>query len=459
MMRPLRLCCCSMVVCLVAAGWAHAEAEGETPFSDEAGPEMWIDGPLAVQVGGTKTTSDVAVDDLGRRIHVWAASSGGTDVREIYLRRWDATAAPLEDPKMVNTTKDDLQDSPRVAVAADGSFLVIWDSRESGLVVRSQAYNATGDPVGTEQLVSPSDINCGSCLTEADVAALRTPDGSPGGYIVVWNSLASVGTDTNSSIQGCLIGNNGVAGASFQINSQDAPQQRYSSVTELNDGGFFVVWSDVSNGEVWGRRFNSAGGPIGNDFQISTEYDTGTFETDVAIGRQGSIAVVWRDRDEPLPSTDELEIRARLFDANLVPLGADFRVNNLLDQDQVHPRVSDFGPAGFLVVWQSESTSGDDPVNSVEARLVTGPGQFADPQVQYNISINGTQSIPGAHGWYGRQATNWISGTLDGEPANNAGFVIGRDIDHCVFCDDLDWHESGGNGNLWRWSVTVGEEP
>ena len=100
---------------------------------------------------------------------------------------------------------------------------------------------------------------------------------------------------------------------------------------------------------------------------------------------------------------------------------------------------------------------------SIEARVVTGPNAFDhdgdgidDPQVQYNTWDNdNNQQFPGAHGWYGRLAADWRSLTWDGlpHPANtNKTFIISRDIEHCVFCDDFEWFNPAGPGSLWRWS-------
>ena len=441
------------------------------PFPDISSPEIWVDGPDAVQPGSQRDFSDVAVDNEGRRIHVWGTSGAGIATRDIFLRRWDAAGNPLEDPKIVNTTTADQQDNPRVAVSADGSFLVVFESREPvaaqggslRILVRSQAYDADGNPDGSEQLLTTVP-STSLFRANVDVAALRTADGTAGGYIVVWRSSVSAGTDTSQSIQGCLVSASGVPGAQFQVNSDDPPNQTLPTVTELADGGFLAVWTAGANNEVWGRRFNSAGGPIGNDFMISTEFVAGKFEKDAAIGWDGSVAIVWVDADESTPATDEGEIRARLYDEDLTPLGPDFRVNTLLDQDQREPRVADFGPVGFLVVWESESTSGDDLGDSIEARVVTGPNQFAGLQVQYNTwDDNKAQRSPSSHGWYGRLATDWNSPSWDGEPSpdapNTVDAIVGRTIEHCMFCDDFEWFSPASPGSLWRWDATAGVVP
>jgi len=434
----------------------------------EAGPELWIDGPDAVQPGGQRGLPDVAVDNDGRRIHVWWASGGTLDGIEIFLRRFDAQGNPLEDPKMVNTTTDDHQWEPRVAVSADGSFLVIFDSDEfhpvdmiNRDVLRSQAYNANGDPVGSEQLLSAAPLP-GLYDLDPDVAALRTADGTSGGYAVVWGSLASSGSDTWLGIEACLVSATGVPSPQFQVPSDPSGYQLYPSVTELADGGFLVTW--VETGQLWGRRFNAAGGPVGNDFVISTSFVAQKLDNDAAIGWDGRVIVVWAEQED---NGGHREIYARVFDADLNPLGPDFRVNTVLTDGQRDPRVADYGPKGFLVVWGSDVASGDDLGPSVEARVVSGVDdlgnpEFGGPQTQLNLWTDDGQTTPGAHGWYGRAATDWRSAIWDGEPEPdviNDDKIIGRDVEHCMFCDDFEWFHPGSPGSLWRWTSTVGLVP
>jgi hypothetical protein len=457
---------------MTCLAWSvDAGAGGPQPsFPDIASNEHWIDGPDAVQPGTQRAFPDVAVDDQGRRIHVWNASGGGLFNDDVFMRRWDSEGNPLGDPVQVNTTVDEPQKKARVAVSGDGSFLVIFQSFEPApggvdrIMVRSQAYDADGNAVGPEELLSttmtldPSDVF-------ADVAALRTADGSSGGYAVVWKSNQATGGDTNDSIEGCMVSAVGVPGTQFQVNSDAAGNQNWPSVTELEDGGFLAVW-DVNN-DIWGRRFNAAGAPQGNDFQINTFADAAPRDTDVAIGWDGRVLVVWEDAGDDAGTSTE--IRGRLYDADLMPLGPDFRINTVTDDTQSDARIADYGPVGFLVVWHSDVASGPDMGDSIEARVVTGPNTFDhdgdgtdDPQVQLNVWDNdNNQQFPGAHGWYGRMATDWDTSTWNGNPPPinpNDDFIVGRDIEHCLFCDDFDWHDPGSLGSLWRWDSVVGSE-
>ncbi len=462
MRRAIKSCLLTLVAALSLAPVLFAGDEEGLPFPDIASPEIWIDGPDAVQPGNDRRFPDVAVNEAGRRIHVWAVF-GEVERGDIFLRRFDAEGNPLEDPKLVNTTTEDDQTNPRIAVSADGSFLVIFQSDEFDAiantfrrVVRSQLFDANGDPVGPEQLLSTGRTNSATDLF-ADVAALRLSGGSAGGYAVVWKSFISVGSDPGLSIQGCLVSAQGVPGAQFQVNLNGAPGQDHPSVAELTDGGYLVTWTESS--QVVGARFNAAGGPVGGEFVISTSFVSQKLDNDAAIGWDGVVVVVWADAEGD-GGVNQREIYARLFNADLTPLGPDFRVNTLIADEQRVPRVADYGPEGFLVVWESDIGSGNDLGDSIEARLVSGSNQFGSDQVQFNIwDGDNPQNDPAAGGWYGRLAASWRTLSRGGNPPpmpNTDDHIFGRDVEHCMFCDDFEWFESGGAGNLWRWSNTAG---
>jgi hypothetical protein len=347
-----------------------------------------------------------------------------------------------------------------VAVAADGSFLVVWQSIEDDAGspkkwVRSQAFDSDGNTMGTEQLVS--QISTGSIvLIDLDVAALRGANGSGGGFVVTWESVNTTGDDTNNNIQARLVSASGIpTGNQFQVNTAIIGSQRNPTVTELWDGGFLVLWLFP---RIQAQRFTAAGAPDGDEFEISTVGPFGANNPDVAIGWNGNVALVWQDTDEP---GDATEIRAKLFDAELSPLGDDFRVNSLITNAQIYARVADYGPKGFLVTWDSVNASvGTDTDDSIQARIVTGPGTFDDDQIQLNVWETNNQEAAGAHGWYGRLSSAWRS--VGNEQNNISPFAVhitARDIEHCMFCDDFEWFDQGGSGNMWRWSNTAGSFP
>src|SRR5207248_4253880 len=87
-----------------------------------------------------------------------ASGGSGTDV---VARRFDATGGWASDPFLVNTTTTGNQDSPTVATADDGSFVIAC---ADGNNVRARRFDTAGSAVGanftvsTDATVAKSDV-------------------------------------------------------------------------------------------------------------------------------------------------------------------------------------------------------------------------------------------------------------------------------------------------------------
>jgi len=405
-----------------------------------SGDELWIDGPDAVQPGVDRQFPAAAVDPFGRAVFAWEAFTASTR-NDIYLRRYSVLGVPLGDPAIVNTYTSEDQRQPRIAVAGDGSFLVVWRSVEPGPNpadplghwVRSRRFDAAGNPTGGEEWVNTLNAAIPGGDLQVDVAAL-----AGGGYVVVWRS-ANGGTDPNTKILARLLSATGVpTGSPFQVNVEEANAQHHSAVAPLADGGFVVAWTVPG---VAIRRFAANGAPVTG--QIDVNLSASGFDADIATAPDGRVAVVWEEGGTT--------ILGRLFDSTLDPLGPEFAVNDPLDTDPDEPEVTSLGRLGFLVVWESFTGLGSDADDqSVQARLVTGPGQFAGGQEQLNSFEEGAQHNPAVGVGKYVAAIAWHSaGGNPAEPTDDS--ILGGLIDLCwpLFCDDFEV------GSALRWSAAT----
>lgn len=424
----------ALALCLLPRLNALAAPDSASGIGESRG-EVWVDGPADKQPGSDPTHPDAVIDHSGRSIFVWQAFSASSR-NDVFLRLFDGDGGLPGDPVLVNTLIEDDQFFPRVAVSSDNSFLVVWQSDEPDpnvnvdrKWVRSQAFDAAGAPDGDEQLISvhssgeANDVN-------ADVAALRD-----GGYVVVWRSRDSEGNSSNLNILARRIGANGVPlAAQFVANSTIGQSEREPTITELSDGGFLVVWATP---EIQGRRFLAEGTPVGSDFQINTFTTGGEAEPDAVLGRDGAVLVVWKDEEE---AGEDREIRGRLYTDDVIPQGNDFRINTLITGVQDNPKAGDYGHGGFFVVWESETSVGDDDsARSIQGRIVTGGNQFAGPQFQVNNWTVGSQQFPGIGGRNDRVAVAWHSKS---NPDTTDNVINGNFWSVCgIFCDGFEGDE------------------
>ena len=403
----------------------------------ESAGEIWVDGPDEVN-GFSPSWPDAAVDSEGLSIFVYSsklAPSGGTS-EDVFLRAFDPGGMPQSDPVKINTYDDNIQRIPRMAISGDDSFMVIWQSFEPApnnpdvdrIIIRGQAFDANRDPVGNERLLSSVSTSIATQVY-ADVAALRD-----GGYVVVWHSLNTLEVEDpdTTGIQARRLGANGAPLAEqFQVHPNTFGHQNNSSVTGLADGGFLIVWTTP---EVHGRRFKADGTAQGDVFQINT-FTTGTeVKTDVVMHEDGRVLVVWQSNEERIEGN---EIRGRLYSPNLVAQGPDFRINSLTAEDQLNPRVADYGQAGFFVVWGSVVSAGSDiDPKAIEGRVVTGSDQFTGPEFQLNQYTPFSQHDPGIGGRNDRVAVAWAS---QRGPETSSNVILGQSWAICgIFCDSFE---------------------
>jgi len=416
----------ALLLCLLLPMPAMATHSG-----GDNGGDIWVDGDAGVQPGVGPQHPDAGMDNNGLSVFVWATFT--SERHDVYLRRFNRAGMPLKDPVMVNTSTEDDQFFPRVAVSADGSFLVVWQSDEPDSdvnvdrkFVRSQAFDADANPLGSELLVNT--LLTGEAIDiGADVAALKG-----GGYVVVWRSRKSAGDDDGLGIQARFVNADGsVKGGQFQVNSLVGESENFPAVTALENGGFFAVWTQDG---VFGREFMANGTPLGDEFQVSTLAIGRKTDTDVVLGQDGRVLVVWRDEEEG--DTDR-EIRGRVLSQNLAGQGNDFRINTFTDGVQTNVQVGDYGPAGFFVVWESDgSVGGDVGSRSIQGRIVTGADQFNGTQFQVNVWTPKNQSAPGIGGRNGEIAVAWRSASFEDE---SGVVVVGQTWSVCgIYCDSFE---------------------
>ena len=91
-------------------------------------------------------------------------------------------------------------------------------------------------------------------------------------------------------------------GGEFRINSFTPHDQLRPSITSLTDGGFVAVWmSETQDGSgfgVYGKRYNSAGTPVSNEFRVNTFTQGQQRWPSVAGFNNGGFAVVWESSDQ-----------------------------------------------------------------------------------------------------------------------------------------------------------------
>jgi hypothetical protein len=299
-------------------------------------------------------SASVASNDAGEFVVVWTASYDGS-YTGILGRRFDRAGAPLGGEFQVNAYTMGFQLSPTVAMDPAGNFVVAWSGLDGdGPGIFGRCFDTGVSPLAGDFRIN--DVTAGD---QRFPAVAMDPNG---GFVAVWDSVdkntpATMGRRFDLSGDPLDV-------SDFQVNAYTISRPfvyRAPAVAMDPNGGFAVVWeSDDQGGDgtgIFGRRFDSLAKPLDVDFQVNS-YTTGSESfPDVAMDRNGKIAIVWQslDLDGSL-----LGVFGRRYDSAGVSLDAsEFRINTYTTESQSTPAIA-FEHAGtFAVVWTSKEQDGD----------------------------------------------------------------------------------------------------
>lgn len=302
----------------------------------------------------------------GSFVVVWdsdGSSGTDTDGHSIQGRRFAADGSPVGSEFQVNSYTTQGQSKPEVAVGPGGAFVVTWGNDSGGspgndtlagsIVARRFAADAT-------PLAPDFQVNTYTPNTQADAGIAMAADGT---FLIVWDSDGSAGGDTsNRSVQGQLFDADGMpSGSEMQLNSYTTNSQADPHLAMLPTGEFIVVWAssgspgtDDSGSSSQARIFDAAGTPAGPEFQVNTYTFASQDRPSVSADPGGDFVVTWWSSFSDDSDMDGSSIHAQRFELDGTPIAAEFEVNTDPTGDQTEPRTAMSSVGHFVIVWQSE---------------------------------------------------------------------------------------------------------
>ena len=313
---------------------------------DSAGSPVGSD----FQVNNTTTNSQrdpaVAADGLGNFIVAWESLGQDGSNNGVFGRRFSSAGPPVGNEFLVNSST--LWDQQDAAVAADGTgrFVVVWTSSDGpSMGVFGQRFDSTGGLLGSEFRVnSYTTLNQGPPAVAMDLA---------GDFVVVWMSQGQDGSGYGVFGQRFSSAGNPV-GSEFQVNSYTTGDQRYPAVDADSAGNFVVIWDgidqDGSVHGIFGKRFSSAGSAVGTEFQVNTFTTNQQLNPAVAMDDAGNFVAAWTSDDQDGHGTGVIGKR---FNSAGTPVGSEFQINSYTTLFQTEPAVAADGAGNFVVAWRS----------------------------------------------------------------------------------------------------------
>lgn len=342
-------------------------------------------------------------------------SSHASDLATVSI---DVAALPAVSPGpefRINsfTGGDQYQDPARgdfaVAGLADGGFVASWTSSSnqdgSGLGAYGQRFDAAGNPVGGEFRINT--------ITEGDqelpsVAALEG-----GGFVASWTTYSIGLTSISVHAQRYDAAGNPV-GDEFQVNTETSGEPKDPSIAGLAGGGFVAAWlsslQDGSGYGVYGQRYDAGGNRVGEEFRINTEVTGSQIYPSLAALDGGGFVATWSSLGQ---DGDDYGVYGQRYDAVGNPVGDELHISTETARRQWYSSVAALDGGGFVVVWVSDGQDGSG--DGIYGQRFDAAGDRVGDEFRINSVIELSQMLPSVAGLDGGGfVATWTSNNHDG---------------------------------------------
>ncbi len=323
---------------------------------DRLGTPQGVEFRANTYTTGFQQNCSVAMDPNGNFVIAWESQEQDSDGSHgVYGQRYDSSGTPQGDEFQVNTTEGDSQGTPSIAMDADGDFVVTWQSYAQdgdNYGVYGQRYDSSGTKQGTEFPVNTYTTNHQS---QSSVAM-----DANGNFVVAW---ASDGQDGDGFGVYARRYNSagGAEGAEFQVNTYTTNNQCFPSVAMDSTGNFVIAWqSDGQDGDmigVYAQRYDNSGTTQGVEFQVNTHTASHQNGPSLAMDADGNLVIVWMSYNGQDGSG--IGIFGQKYDSSGASLGSEFQINSYTTDDQDEPSVAMNANGDVVVAWQSTGQDGD----------------------------------------------------------------------------------------------------
>ena len=306
-----------------------------------------LGGPIAVNttMAGEQQDAAVAARPDGGFVVVWASEQAGG--QGILARLFDADGAPVGGELFVGEHGDAWWGRPDVGVDAQGGFVVAWNGYWNGEGVLARRFDPDGTP-----LCQPFPVDAEAHISYGWPKVAVNADGwfvvaAPRGE---WaqTTLATFGPDGEPVAArpletiyrpGLAVDNDGLFVVSYVGSYPDQP---------VGDPyALYAQTYSVLGAEVGPRVMVSPGKAGGLDWNI--------LRSDVATGGDGTYVVTWADYEYRPDGSHEDGIYAARFDMEGNPLGDEIVVGSLGSEgylQELYPAVGAGDDGRFAVAWQ-----------------------------------------------------------------------------------------------------------
>ena len=343
-------------------------------------------------IAGGQNNSKVTVLSDGGYVVSWTSNHGGNS--DVYARQFNAKGEPIGDDFRVSTESTGNEHNRDIIALDDGGFMVSWDKGSNGDGVYARRFNEYGEPQG--EVFQLNDYMGGA---QTNVQLLLMSDGR---VATAWQSAGEDGSGTG--VYGRYLSLDGVVketvpeGTSvgrIHVNDPDLGDTHLFELTDDADGRFAIdpdtgvitvadpdklSYQENPSHDVVVKITDSTGHTLSQTFTLdvaassrapvslrletveSEEFDLNAFtdgvqnEPALTALDNGGFLSVWVNQNASSSAGGDgsrHSVKARVFDENGEPLGAEFLVNQGTSSVQYNPSTVTLANGDVLVSWTS----------------------------------------------------------------------------------------------------------
>lgn len=333
----------------------------------------------------------------GGFVVAWTSEGQDGDAGGVFGKRFGADGQASSPEFLVNSTTNGSQSAQRLAVAPDGTFLVVWGTSPEHRIM-GRRFDMAANPITEEIRISDDAFRL---VFSPDVAANET-----GEFVVVWG-FGDIGGDL---IRGqALDADAHPKGSAFLLSDPSGFRgDRQPAIASGQGSSFMAVWCTGFRGSVDGRVFEGPAQPMGQGFTVSDNVVFELAQPQICHHQGSEFVAVWEGRRGDFPDdtdvvnyrryddrgnaqTPELTvtaadgepdegsptvacgragqtviawvelygIRGRHFIEDPPFEFSEFRITSTSSRPHVDPSVAMLGPDDFVLTWTACDVAGD----------------------------------------------------------------------------------------------------
>lgn len=306
-----------------------------------------------------------------------------------------------------------------VAGLADGGYVVVWEDASETQRVLAQRFDAAGNAVGAQIVVTSSSEPAGTEYSQPQVAALEnggfaiTYTASSGNNNVWMNQYTAGGvfssgqgfiSGTASENQGAVTSfGTGVRWAyqydgdiriGFNTVNDDvtAGTQTDATIAEIGSNRYVVTWVDLNGGyNIRYRVFESNGTAVTASLQANNTSNVADPHAAGVIGlADGRFVIAWGELSSSLQDLQGYSVHAQIYNADGVQVGGEFVVNSTFKNYQAFPELVALPDGGFVAVWSDSSAGAGSLDYNIVGQVFNAFGARVGGQFTVNTGTDGT---------------------------------------------------------------------